>query len=279
MAGVRTKWYVVNIKARTNQSAQHYYDAMVRLKEDDPLIRINGEKYISLMRLADSTIVNSNTELPEWIAIKLMSFVLVDPNGFYDKRERQPVTIEWNADWVSNKKEEEVLFCLSNHTLAVKKSSKITLNHIVKYFKEALQAIEPDTFDVDIIANREVIDRIRNAHTLLRLEANISFSNPGHASEFPGLFDTKLNEANPVSFTATLIGNENNPIGKAPNGLVDALVGAADRDGTVKAKIKETDAGETISINTGEHPRIVEVEGERGSNLVSVWNAIRSLFS
>lgn len=278
MAGVKTKWYVVNIKARTDQTTKHYYDSLMRLKENDPMIRINGDKYISIMGITNGNPINPNTGTPDWVVIKLISYILVDPNGFYNKKEKQQVSLEWNEDVVSNKKEEELLFSFFNHTLAVKKSSKITLNHIVKFFKEALNKEEPDTYDVDIIANREVIDRIKNAHSLLKIEANISFSNPGHAPNFPGLFDTELNAAHPISFSATLTGNENTPIGKRPNGLVDALVNAAERDGTVKAKIKESAGGETISIDTGDHPRIVEVEGEKGSNMANVWNKIRSLF-
>lgn len=278
MAGARTKWYVVNIKARTDQTPQHYYDALKRLKEVNNPIKITGDKYVLIGSITNDTIINPTTGIPDWIVIKLMSFIVVDPNGFYDKRAMQPVSINWNDDWVGNRKEDEVLFCFANHTLAIKKSSKITLNHVVKYFKEALNTLDPNSFDVDIIADKGVIDRIKNAYSVIRIDANISYSNPGHASRFPGVFDYELKEANPITFQATLIGNQDNPLGNKPGGFVDALVGAAERDGTVKAKIKENANSEVISIDTGQHPRIVEVKGEKGSNLANVWEKIRSLF-
>lgn len=45
-----------------------------------------------------------------------------------------------------------------------------------------------------------------------------------------------------------------------------------------RQKLRKKASSEIISIDTGQHPRIVEVEGEKGSNLANVWEKIRSLF-
>lgn len=197
MALSRTKWNLINIKARTNQTPLHYYEALLNLQKEDPLVFVSEDKALSLMGIGERNAINPNTETPDWIVLKIMSYVIVDPTGFYDRREHQKLNIEWNDDWVSNKKETEVLFCFDNHTLAVRKRSDIPLNRIREYFSKALESIEPETFDVDIISDEDVINRIKTAYSIIKLEADISFGNGGHAKGFRGVLETRLRKPTP----------------------------------------------------------------------------------
>lgn len=54
MALSRTKWYLINIKARTNQTPLHYYNALQKLKEEDPLVFVSEDKALSLMGIGES---------------------------------------------------------------------------------------------------------------------------------------------------------------------------------------------------------------------------------
>ena len=109
----------------------------------------------------------------------------IDPEAFYNKRSREDVTMDnWNEDIVANKKETDLYFIPSVHTLAVKCNSDISLKNIVFYLSEALNRVEPDTFDVDVIIERDILERILNAHVVTHLYANISYSNPGHTRGF-----------------------------------------------------------------------------------------------
>lgn len=278
MALSRSKWYLINIKARENQTPQHYYQTLLKLKEEDPLISIKGDKAVSFASLESNGVIDPVTGNPYWIVLKLMSYTIIDKNGFYDRREKKDISIEWNDDWVTNKKEAEMLFCISNHTLAVKKSSRISLKTVLVYFQNALEKIEPETYDVSIITDKEIIDRIKNAHAIMRIEADISFGNPGHSSGFRGMFDMRLRECNPTDAKFLLSGTKTHPLNRGQDSLIDAVVDAAQRDGTVKARIQEHDGGKYTTILTSEHPRIVDVEGDRDSYWVNVWNTIKSLF-
>lgn len=279
MALTRTKWNLINIKARTNQIPLHYYTALLNLQKEDPLVFVSEDKALSLMGIGEHNAINPKTETPDWIVLKIMSYVIVDPKGFYDRKERQRLDIEWNDDWVSNKKESEVLFCFANHTLAVRKSSCIPLNRIKEYFSKALESIEPETFDVDIVSDEDIINRIKAAYSIIKIEADITFGNGGHAKGFRGLFGDKVKETNPKSLNIILTGTKTTPLGNEKDGLVDAIISCAERDGEVTATIQERPGAPYVKVETFRHPRVVDVEGDRDSFWVNVWNKIRSLFN
>lgn len=278
MALSRTKWNLINIKARTNQTPLHYYNALLKLKEEDPLVFVSEDKALSLMGIGEKNAINPKTETPDWIVLKVMSYTIVDPNGFYNRKERQKLEIEWKDEWVSNKKETEVLFCFSNHTLAVRKKTEISLNRIKEYFSKALETIEPETFDVDVISDIDVINRIKNAYSIIKIEADISFGNGGQAKGFRGIFGEKVKETNPKSLNIKLEGTRTVPLGNEKDGLVDAIISCAERDGEVSATIQDNKGAPYEKVETYKHPRVVNVEGDRDTFWVNVWNKINSLF-
>ena len=130
----------------------------------------------------------------------------------------------WNEDIVANKKETDLYFIPSVHTLVVRCNSDISLKNIVYYLSEALNQVEPETFDVDIIIERDILDRILNAHAVTHLYANISYSNPGHTRGFEAAFDRKLREmgASRIEFTAT--GSKDHPLNSEYDGMLQSVV-------------------------------------------------------
>jgi hypothetical protein len=181
----QTTWYLINIKARREQTAEHYVQVFRSLYEQDPLVGFpRGGKSGSLKYVTFSNLLDENGN-PNWIQIGLLSYTIIDPEAFYNKRIREDVTMDdWNEDIVANKKETDLYFIPSVHTLAVKCNSDISLKNIVFYLSEALNRVEPDTFDVDVIIERDILERILNAHAVTHLYANISYSNPGHTRGF-----------------------------------------------------------------------------------------------
>ena len=64
----------------------------------------------------------------------------------------------WDENIVANKKEADLYFIPSIHTLAVKSSAEIGLKNVVYYLAEALNRIEPEIFDVDVIVEKDVLN-------------------------------------------------------------------------------------------------------------------------
>ena len=152
----QTTWHLINIKTRRNQSASHYVQAFHRLYEEDPMIALPREKSGSLKSMAFSELLDESNQ-PKWIQATLLSYTIIDPTAFYNKRSQEDVDMDdWDSDIVANKKEAELFFIPSVHTLAVRRSSDISLANIVLYLSEALNRIEPDTFDVDAIVARYI---------------------------------------------------------------------------------------------------------------------------
>ena len=215
---------------------------------------------------------------PKWIQIGLLSYTIIDPEAFYNKRSRENVTMDnWNEDIVANKKETDLYFIPSVHTLVVRCNSDISLKNIVYYLSEALNQVEPETFDVDIIIERDILDRILNAHAVTHLYANISYSNPGHTRGFEAAFDRKLREmgASRIEFTAT--GSKDHPLNSEYDGMLQSVVNLSEQNGYVQATIQSTENAKFEKIDSSEHPRKLVVPQIVNDICSTIYNTIRSI--
>ena len=274
----QTTWYLINIKARRDQTTEHYVQAFHNLYEQDPLISFpRSGKSGSLKYATFSNLLDENNT-PKWIQIGLLSYTIIDPEAFYNKRSRENVTMDnWNEDIVANKKETDLYFIPSVHTLVVRCNSDISLKNIVYYLSEALNQVEPETFDVDIIIERDILDRILNAHAVTHLYANISYSNPGHTRGFEAAFDRKLREmgASRIEFTAT--GSKDHPLNSEYDGMLQSVVNLSEQNGYVQATIQSTENAKFEKIDSSEHPRKLVVPQIVNDICSTIYNTIRSI--
>lgn len=274
----QTTWYLINIKARRAQTTEHYVQAFRNLYEQDPLISFpRSGKSGSLKYATFSNLLDENNT-PKWIQIGLLSYTIIDPEAFYNKRSRENVTMDnWNEDIVANKKETDLYFIPSVHTLVVRCNSDISLKNIVYYLSEALNHVEPETFDVDIIIERDILDRILNAHAVTHLYANISYSNPGHTRGFEAAFDRKLREmgASRIEFTAT--GSKDHPLNSEYDGMLQSVVNLSEQNGYVQATIQSTENAKFEKIDSSEHPRKLVVPQIVNDICSTIYNTIRSI--
>ena len=274
----QTTWYLINIKARREQTTEHYVQVFRNLYEQDPLVGFpRGGKSGSLKYVTYSNLLDENGN-PNWIQIGLLSYTIIDPEAFYNKRSREDVTMDnWNEDIVANKKETDLYFIPSVHTLAVKCNSDINLKNIVFYLSEALNRVEPDTFDVDVIIERDILERILNAHVVTHLYANISYSNPGHTRGFEAAFDRKLREmgASRIEFTAT--GSKEYPLNSEDDGMLQSIVNLSEQNGYVQATIQSTENAKLEKIDSSEHPRKLVVPQIVNDVCSTIYNTIRGI--
>ena len=277
MLNRRTTWFLVNIKAREEQTEEHYVRVFRRLYDEDPMIEFPRGKSGSLKSIELSEIKDENDE-PQWIQINLLSYTIIDPDAFYNRRNRENVYMEdWDNDIVANKKETEMYFIPSVHTLVVRCNAEISLKNVLRYFSTALNIIEPDMFDVDVIVQRDILERIINAHLVTHLYANISFSNPGHTHGFEAAFDDKLREmgAGRVEFIAK--GSQEHPLNKNEDGMLQAIVNISERNGFVKATIQQTENSGLEKIDSSEHPRKLLIPQIINDIRTTIYNTIRSI--
>ncbi len=276
----QTTWYVINIKARRNQIPQHYVEAWSLINERDPLIELpkttNRFASIKTMSLSQQC---DNDRIPHYIETKLVAYTLVDPENFYNRRTREDTTIDWNTDIAANKKESELIFIPSVHKLVVKKSSEITINYILAYLRGALNSIEPEGFDVDLVKDRETLDLILRAHALISIDAHISFSNHGHTDGFQAIFEEKMRETNPNSFDIKINGTQENPLHKEEDSLVETVVNLSEHNGSVKAVVKRTENSKTEVIDTEFHPFILKIPYILNDICSTIYNELRTRYA
>jgi len=275
----RTTWYAINIKARRDQFPEHYVQAFRGLQNQNPLVKFpRGGKSGSLKNVTFSEILDEARN-PKWIHIGLLSYTIVDPEAFYNRRSGENVTMnDWNEDIVANKNETDLYFIPSVHVLAVQCNSKISLNNIVFYLTEALNVIESDAFDVDVVKDRGILERILNAHAVTHFYANISYSNHSHAEGFQAAFDEKMREmeASRIEFTAK--GSKEHPLKSEEDGIIKSLVSLSEENGYIQATIQETENARFEKIDSSDHPCKIEIPQIVEDICSTVYNAIRSIF-
>lgn len=276
---MRTSWYLINIVARTNQTPSHYVEAFENLVEQDPLINLRGETYVSARRLTPS--IEECNGIPSWITLNLISYVIVDTDAFYSRARKEKVSMEWDSDIVVNFKEADVILIPSKHIVAVKASSKISYLQVWKYFNEALNQIEPDGFDVNVCIDHNFIESIRTANEIVNIKAEISFSNPTSTNAFESFqsqLDDKMREANPEKVDINIYGSKSSPLEVTDDGLVTATLAIAENNGTVEAVVREDADSPYTTVNSKDHPRKIYVDALSGNLLGHLFNYISDLF-
>ena len=250
-----TYWYVLNIIARKDQHPEHYIKAINNLRAIDPMINVWREKQVSLEKIIEGDILPN--KIPEWIVLKLISYTIIDKDSFYNRKNHTKVDINWDNDTVANLKESDVIFFPECHKLAVKKNDNICFGHIKKYFKEALQIIEPNGFDVETVVSKDFITTILQANSIIRFNANISFSNPNHSKEcanFLTLLDQNLKQMNADESEFHFVGSKNSPLQKG--NMLEALTKIAETNGSVTACIQKEPDGKFLTVSSKDYPRI-----------------------
>lgn len=275
-----TTWYVINIKAHSNQTPSHYVNAFENLEILDPLIEMErrANRFVSIRSVSKSNI-QTNERCPQWIVINLVAYTMIDPNAFYNRRSKEDVEMPWNDDVVANKKEAQLIFIPSVHKIAVRKNSGITLNYILQYLRGALESVEPEEFDVDTVKDRDTLERILTAEKLISLSAHISFSNPGRGKMFKRLLDTKLREMNPSSVDIVLQGSEERPLNRENDGLVQAIVNISEENGSVQATIQDGPRIGKERIDTEDHPLVLQVRQIINDVYSTMYNVLRTRFN
>lgn len=273
-----TTWNLVNIKARQEQTTSHYVEVFRRLYAEDPLIKFpRGGKSGSLKSVQLSELLEEDGN-PCWIHIGLLSYTVIDPEAFYNKRSQEDVKMEnWDENIVANKKEADLYFIPSIHTLAVKSSAEIGLKNVVYYLAEALNKIEPEIFDVDVIVEKDVLNKILTAHLITHLYANISYSNPGHTHGFEAAFDSKLRGMGGGRFEFTATGSKEHPLNNEEDGMLPAIVNLSEQNGYVRATIQSTANSKLEKIDSSEHPRRLVLSRIVDDICSTLYNAIKGI--
>lgn len=277
----QTTWHVINIKARHNQSTKHYVDIFEKLMKEDPLVKFNSKRAASLKSVQKSDEVGPDGN-PLWIEISLLAYTIINPDEFYDLKNKKDVKMDnWNEDVVANKVEADMLFIpsLQVHKIALRKNSKITLNRVVEYFQKALQIVEPDTFDVDVIINHDTIQRVINADSILSFEADVSFSNPGSTSGFRHAFEDKMKTSRAGRVQMKMNGSKDCPLVADKDGIIQTVAEMSEENGNFTASVIERGEKKVTKIASKDYPRIVTIPQIIDNIASTVYNYIRTAFS
>ena len=263
---IRGSWYTVNIKALTQQTTENYVRVFKKLIEHDPLVPLTGNRHISI----DKYDFVGEKENPRMIILNLCAYDIMDPDAFYDIKKKEQVMVDISPDIVSNKKDGVLYFVPKAHRLMMLKSSKISLNQVVKYFTVAFEMLEEDNeFDVTVEVSSELIETIKNSYMLYSLEAQLSYSNADPTPMFVKFYEDEFKEAGSEKVEIKLRGGKGRSLNAKDGGLIDVILHLVKSNGIAKARIKKTQESAQQTVETKDYPEITHLEGKQ-DNLLKV---------
>lgn len=214
------------------------------------------------------------------ILVTLSAYDLIDPDGFYNRRSKENVSLFLDPDIAANASEVEVIFAPRVHRLAMRTNSKVSLKNVHKYFLEALDiVIGEGAFDVTIVKDKNFIEQILSSSAIYSIEAELSFSNRDPSDKFTAVFDGKIREMNPTKFSMNIRGTQDIPLEVTPDGLIEAVANLSESNGYIKAKVRERVGGEVIDINTEDYPLNMRLDSNPAEDLyTSAYNELINRF-
>jgi len=269
-------WLLLNIIARSNQKPSHYVEAFKKAADKSEIMQYGRTTDKAFKILTVEAGHKTADGIPTVMKIRLITFSVVDKDAFYNLEKQADVTIQdWDTNIVANKKEHIFYFFPLKHLLAVPRS--MTIHSAKECIYKVLNDVEPETFNVEVVTERNIIEQIKRADKIIRIEAKICFSNPGHPSAFKGLLDDKMRESDAESVNMTINGSKNRPLSDPNDGLVEAVIEAGEKNGEVVATVQETPDSKITKIRTSDYPRSISL-GDPSEDLgFALWQNISNL--
>lgn len=274
----QTIWNVINIKSRGIQPPQTYIHAFECLKEQDPLIQLRGNRHMSIKSMSQASYIEKEG-YSRSILVKLSAYDILDSDKFYNKRSKENVSLYLDPDIVANESEIELIFVPKIHRFAMPKSSKISLKNVLKYFQEALdKTMGANSFDVTIVKDKDVIQRIFSSYAIYSIEADLTYSNRDPSQNFQTVFDQKIREMNPTQFKMNIKGTKDQPLEAPSDGLIEAAANMSESNGYIKARIREQESGKVTTINTERYPLNMQVNNAGDDIYTATYNELINRF-
>lgn len=271
-----SNWTILNIKAREDQTPEHYVNFLERIFQNDPMVELGRKHVISMKSFAKGPL-SQGTTIPKWLEMVFTTYVIVDPNAFYDKRKKEDISLdEWNNDIVANKREIYAFFVPDVHVMAVRMSNAASIKHIERFMIHAAEIFEPEIFDITIAKSRDAIRRILDSSQIISLDAQVTFSNPPHTDGFYAAFDTKFRETDAQKCHIKMQGTKDKPLQNTNDGLVSAIVSLSELNGEVKAVIIEEE--KHVVINTSQYPQRLRLVSSANDLCVKLRTRLLELY-
>lgn len=248
----------VNLKARTRQTVRHYVEALDKLGENHPEVKLSASNFAKVRLVAKSDTIDAGG-IPTWVTVSIVKYTNIDPRMCYNKASNEDVEIDgWDSQIGVNRHTVTLCFVPRVHMFAVSKSDlrAFSLKKLLDFLQEAFDQVEDGGFDVTMVSSRGIINKILNAYAVYSVDATISYSNPTDNSElFYRLFDERMRTSGMDKMHCEVRGKKDTPLNVEKDGLIEALANASEKDGNMKAVIKEAKSGQKVIVNTNDYPR------------------------
>lgn len=272
----QANWHVINIVARHNQVPEHYVSAFKKIATEDPMCSIRGSRFVSLGSIVEAQYKDQG--VPCWLDLKIWSYDILDNDKFFSKEQKERVVMNLPSDIVANQAEEKVVFIPARHKAAVRYSSCISLNSILKFLQYALDQVEPGEFEVTTVKDKQVLDIICSSYSVIKFEAELFYSNDGHFDGFTQNFDTQIKNSRARKLKLSMEGSKEEPLSTETGSLVKTAVELSEQDGRVVAKLKRTEHSSYENIDTKDHPARLSILSDRNEPSEDVCNVIKATY-
>jgi hypothetical protein len=245
------KFFVINIKlySESRKGATAYRQLLLDAYKKKRIGKINSE-HSGIIRSA----IPNHEDTFIWGSI--CQFLNIDEDNWVNIQNLEIEGQEIPENKHPGAKETDFVFIPSIHRLALWKSGQVSLQAIKKFLDDALPQALKDGERVETIIEQDedVFERIFAAHTIRRLEIDITPSNGDIYEDVTALMDEEIHNMSAGSFALDVRSHENGTLSTENSSMLRGLLGVAKSNGTVKAVILNEEEKREI-IETAKHPK------------------------
>jgi hypothetical protein len=244
----------LNFKLTHNQKTENYIELFKKYLEEDPIVHLSGDKYVSINSLSEDEILTKDG-YPIILYGKIATYDILDQDAFYDKKKKEPVSVTIGENVVANFKSIDFYFSPECHRLVFFDNQPVKYKQVSKYFSEAgAKILGEGQINVTFETDRDIIERILHANCIESFKAVISYSNRDESSSFSKLIEEKTKGDNAERLEIVVKPAKNEEMQAQPDGLISSTTELAQSNGYVIAIIREGEMSKRTRIDTTEHP-------------------------
>lgn len=274
----KLRYHLINIKLLSNKREGR--DAYVELFEElyrKKIIKKSEGDHAMIIRTMHRHAVGNDFMLTGLIT----RFTSVDGDDWVNIQNFEIEQPGIPKNYFPNPKETMYYFVPSAHRFALKIDQAISLNTVAEFLKKALSEIIEQGEQIEVIVEQasDVFEKILNATSVKRLIITITYTNADIEEGATEWLDDQLKDSQVGRAKLEFTSDQNENIIIENNKIIEGALGLAQNNGTVEARIIDSEDNKKKTVKTSLHPKSDEIEENLADNLLpGLYNKIMNTY-
>ena len=259
---------LLNVKLHPSGNEKQYSNLLKSAFELRRPIRVRGEECMVLKSLKETECSITPARKTKVLTGRIVRYTRIDGKDWFDLNTMDKAeNVDIPSNVFPNLKETDYFFLPEAHRLVFVNNNGFSQNTVRSFFETLLKQILPgeDKFEVNIITDAVVVERILNASEIRRLMVRLSYSNADEHEAAADVLDRLLRGANVNRFTSEMVGDI------VPSSeMVKAYLELSSNNGFAEASVKEQGETRFKRVRTTDYPQVVNITSDESSLILKI---------